>query len=388
MFNLYFTDWDDQGFPIPNGQAELDRLAKNNIKVPNEGPGKHFFDRAKFETMCRIANHTYSYTNEFINNFIFLIEYEVSTPIFELVIPLASIVNKEIANAINKNGYLVFFDNEGWLHMPSKLREQAVALGINEDKIIYITASPSINYKHDIFYNYPEEDCFYKTVSSIKYNKLSTISATKPTKLFTSLVGSANASKIHFLNKIINNNLFDHGNISLISVKPRYEYLLCKKLLDSFPITIDKSTDYFPHFTNTLAICSTSYINIVHSSDTQHDLHRPSIVVSNNDLFTAVATKRPFIAVSHAYDKLSFIKLLGYKTFDNYFSEEYNVIRDNEARIDNIITLLKSLQNTDLDKLLLSMSDTLEYNFNHFFRKSDRSSHKAVNKLRDIIHVN
>ena len=97
--------------------------------------------------------------------------------------------------------------------------------------------------------------------------------------------------------------------------------------------------------------------------------------------------KRPFITVCYSKNKLEYIKQLGYKTFNNYFNENYDNIEDKHHRIDTIINLLKDLKTTDLDKLLLSMQDTLDYNFNHFFRKNNRSSHIAVKKLNEIINA-
>ena len=78
---------------------------------------------------------------------------------------------------------------------------------------------------------------------------------------------------------------------------------------------------------------------------------------------------------------------MGYKTFDNHFSEEYDLIEDNNDRLIAIIKLLKDAGKKDLDTLLLNMSDTLDYNFNHFFRKY-RSSHSATKRLGELVHAN
>ena len=398
MFSLYFTDWYSKGVPIANGQAILDSLS-DKIYRTNTGKkpiGKHFFNKSEFEQMCRISGNKYTYVDTFVDNFIFLIGYELDTPGSKnrhykhwenLLVPLSSILTTKIITAINTKGYLVFTDNEGWLQMPDILRQQAISLGVNPNKIIYITADPNSNSLRDIYWNYQEEYCFCKVIEENKYSTVKDISNIKPTVLFTSLVGTANPSKIEFLNKIIDNNLFMDGKISLIKVKDRYKKLLNNDLLKKHPIIIDSSLDYFPKFTNTLTLGASSYINIVHSSDTQYEPYMPSIVVSNNDLFTSVICKRPFIPVCSSINKLEYVKQLGYKTFNSYFDENYDNIEDKHHRIDTIINLLKDLKTTDLDKLLLSMQDTLDYNFNHFFRKTNRSSHIAVKKLNEIINA-
>lgn len=391
MFNLYFTNWDSSGLPIPNGKVELDNLIKNTSKLANLSTGNNYFSRLQFESMCYIANYECRYTNNFVDNFIFLIEYEVSTPIFDLVVPLASILTREIITAINKNGYLLFLDNEGWLNMPKILKMQAVALGVNIDRILYITSNPTTE---DIFWDYAEESCFINVITNRHYNKLNKIIVKKPTKLFTSLTGIANRNKIRFMNSIVENNLFTSGNISLVRVKKKHLNYLHDELLARYPITIDSSLeDYYSNFFNTIPICSNSYINIVHepaneSSDGYpYEDIKPSTVSLNTSLFTSVISKRPFIALSHVSNKLDFYKSMGYKTFDNHFSEEYDLIEDNNDRLIAIIKLLKDAGKKDLDTLLLNMSDTLDYNFNHFFRKY-RSSHSATKRLGELVHAN
>ena len=86
-------------------------------------------------------------------------------------------------------------------------------------------------------------------------------------------------------------------------------------------------------------------------------------------------------------NKLNNIKVLGYKTFNEYFDESYDLIEDTETRLDSIIGLLNSLRSTDLKKFLNNMQSTLDYNFNHFFRRY-RTSHTAISKLKELIYAN
>ena len=390
MFNLYFTDWGTDGLPIPNGQLLLDSLTRQGRvdHINNSVVGKPYFYTSNFEQMCKIAGYKYTYTNQFVDNFIFLICYELDPPIWDLVVPLSDILTIDIINAINTKGYLIFSDNEGWLHMPDILRKQAISLGVLPDKIIYITSDPTSNSVRDVFWDYNEEGSFYRTIESLKYSDLRAITKTTPTKLFTSLTGTSNPSKIEFLNKIINNNLFNDGNISLIRLKDKYKKLVNKELLSMYPIILDCSTDHYSHFTNTITIYASSYISIVHSSDPIYEPLLPTIVVSNNDLYSAVASKRPFLTVNYSVHKLDYVKLLGYKTFDKWFDEDYDLIENKEHRVDAVIKLLMSLKHVDLNNLLVDMEDTLEYNFNHFFRKTNRNSHLAVKKLKELIYVN
>jgi hypothetical protein len=96
MFNLYFTDWHSSGIPIANGQSVLDRqkeklLADGRI-WKSTLDNKSYFDYYYFKVLCDIAEKPYIFCNEFVDNFIFLIDFNVETPTIDLVVDLADIL--------------------------------------------------------------------------------------------------------------------------------------------------------------------------------------------------------------------------------------------------------------------------------------------------------
>jgi len=83
-------------------------------------------------------------------------------------------------------------------------------------------------------------------------------------------------------------------------------------------------------------------------------------------LYHCVITKTPFILVAPAHS-LKYIKKLGFKTFDKFWSEEYDTIEDPTERLNEIFSLLENINNKSIDELrdmYNEMHDIIEHNYN------------------------
>jgi hypothetical protein len=84
-------------------------------------------------------------------------------------------------------------------------------------------------------------------------------------------------------------------------------------------------------------------------------------------LWRAILAKRPFIVVSNP-NYLNNLKRLGFKTFDNYWDEEYDIHKE-VNRIDKIKLILQEISSWALDELsnkLQDMESTLDHNLTVF----------------------
>lgn len=84
-------------------------------------------------------------------------------------------------------------------------------------------------------------------------------------------------------------------------------------------------------------------------------------------LWRAIVARRPFIVVSTA-EYLENLHKLGFKTFSNWWSEDYDWAF-NQHRIQAIDLVLEEIASWDIDKLhstLIEMSDVLEHNYQTF----------------------
>lgn len=85
----------------------------------------------------------------------------------------------------------------------------------------------------------------------------------------------------------------------------------------------------------------------------------------NEISFKGIQIKRPFI-IFGTKGVIKHLKSLGFKTFDQYWSEEYDNIDDMESRVDAIIDILENLPINQMQDLIQDMLPILEYNFNHY----------------------
>jgi len=74
---------------------------------------------------------------------------------------------------------------------------------------------------------------------------------------------------------------------------------------------------------------------------------------------------QPFV-VFGMVDTLKDLKELGFKTFDQYWNEEYDNIQDTQQRLEEIISVVKTLSNLSTDSWLQMYKDMkpiLEHNY-------------------------
>lgn len=96
-----------------------------------------------------------------------------------------------------------------------------------------------------------------------------------------------------------------------------------------------------------------------------------------------ILNKRPFVIVG-SVGSLSNLKTLGFKTFSNFWNEDYDNILDPSDRIIAIFDIIQSVCNmsvTELQTLCVEMSDVLNYNFNYYvndFKKTQLSQFEAA----------
>jgi hypothetical protein len=86
-------------------------------------------------------------------------------------------------------------------------------------------------------------------------------------------------------------------------------------------------------------------------------------------VFKPIISKRPFVLVA-APGNLEYLKRYGFKTFDKWVDEDYDLEADNEKRlimIANEIEKISKLSLPELNQMHAEMKSVLEYNFNHFF---------------------
>lgn len=88
-------------------------------------------------------------------------------------------------------------------------------------------------------------------------------------------------------------------------------------------------------------------------------------------IFKPIVSKRPFILVG-APGNLAYLKSYGFKTFDQWIDESYDLETDPSRRIQMIVdqvTKICDLSHAQLEEMQQQMQSTIDYNYNHFFGK-------------------
>ena len=87
--------------------------------------------------------------------------------------------------------------------------------------------------------------------------------------------------------------------------------------------------------------------------------------------FRAILHKRPFVILG-APGSVDQIKRLGFQTFDNFWSEKYDLIQDPNDRIRAVVKIIKeinSLSSDQLKDLMYNVKDVVEFNYKFYVEK-------------------
>jgi len=89
-----------------------------------------------------------------------------------------------------------------------------------------------------------------------------------------------------------------------------------------------------------------------------------------------------FFIVHGNYLYLQKLREMGFKTFNNYFEEVYDLDRNPDARIDTIVDVCNRLRDAPWQDMYLQSQALRKYNYNHFFNAEKLS--KEINKTLNL----
>ena len=116
-----------------------------------------------------------------------------------------------------------------------------------------------------------------------------------------------------------------------------------------------------------------------------------SIVSETNDNDTEVfmtekiwkpIMAQQFFIVHGNYLYLQKLREMGFKTFNNYFEEAYDLDRDPDARINTIVDVCDRLRDAPWQDMYLQSQAQRQYNYNHFFNAENLS--REINKTLNL----
>ena len=108
---------------------------------------------------------------------------------------------------------------------------------------------------------------------------------------------------------------------------------------------------------------------------------------NNTDVFMTEKIWKPIIAqqffiVHGNYLYLQKLREMGFKTFNNYFEEAYDLDRDPDVRINTIVDVCDRLRDAPWQDMYLQSQALRQYNYDHFFNAEKLS--EEVNKTLNL----
>lgn len=88
-------------------------------------------------------------------------------------------------------------------------------------------------------------------------------------------------------------------------------------------------------------------------------------------IFKPIVCKQPFMLLA-APGNLAYLRSYGFKTFDGIIDESYDLIQDNDQRVDAVVAQLQwycSLPAEEKQRVIEAIAPIVEYNFHHFYGK-------------------
>ena len=191
--------------------------------------------------------------------------------------------------------------------------------------------------------------------------------------------------RIHLVHELIKNDLFDKGKISLGRFDPHGEY---EELSKMTPIEIDRTLDInwavnieFPDYSST-------FISLV--TETLIDT---SILFMSEKIWKPIVAGHPFIVLGNV-NTLLYLKEQGYKTFDKWIDESYDLEPDHHKKIDMVINELNKFKTKSIEELKeirKEMYDVCLFNRKKFIQiiknKYDYNEHGWSNNKKPIEEI-
>jgi nucleoside-diphosphate-sugar epimerase len=191
--------------------------------------------------------------------------------------------------------------------------------------------------------------------------------------------------RIHLVSELIKNDLFDKGKISLGKFNPHGEY---EELSKMTPIEIDRTLDINWAVNIEIPDYKSTFISLV--TETLIDT---SILFMSEKIWKPIVAGHPFIVLGNV-NTLLYLKEQGYKTFDKWIDESYDLEPDHHKKIDMVVKELNKLKTKSIDelkKIREEMYDVCLFNRKKFVEiiknKYDYDGHGWSNNKKPIEEI-
>jgi len=200
---------------------------------------------------------------------------------------------------------------------------------------------------------------------------------------YNHLISDLRSYRLHLVSNLINQDLVQHGLVSMplqdptgtwqnaiaspncpLSTKAKIKIYKTLSNVNS-PLIID--TDR-PHGALSAEVDFNQLTSAFWHVVTETVYFLPKLHLTEK-VFKPIIAQRPFILVA-APGNLAYLRSYGFKTFDRWIDESYDLEQDHYVRIEKItaeIEKLCALSKSELNAMYAEMKEVLEYNYHHFY---------------------
>lgn len=298
--------------------------------------------------------------------------------------PLLADYNRDLFTHVANNTYQLY-------KPPSKLSVVLLNTELDSDDKDKILAEFKFIDCYYFFHIFAAHDWF----RAYYYDKQITVPNTrKLSKKFITmnrLTSNARVYRTLLINELLTHNNIDDGHVSYSKDCPLGGNFAEQLIANSTTYNIPSELVYdsIENITNTahplrIDFCDDEFIpnrSFMLDSIQNHMESFVHIVTETNywgrkkhlteKIFKPIVMKQPFILVGCAHN-LEYLKSYGFKTFDKWWSEDYDTIEndiDRMHRIGSIINDICSKDISELEDILSEMQEILDYNFNWFYSR-------------------
>lgn len=207
--------------------------------------------------------------------------------------------------------------------------------------------------------------------------------------LFLSYNRQPRYHRIRLAVELLRNGLFNKGYISLYKLNHPLPYATHEEasfLIENSPFTIDSKYDLY--YNLAINITKEDYEKTFISLITETLVDRGTLFLSEK-IWKPIMVGHPFMVYGNKHT-LSYLKSLGYKTFDKWIDESYDDIDDHEMRCVKIVSELKKFglkPINELKQIREEMREICEFNQTHFKKlyKQNYNEHAYSKKIENIL---
>jgi len=296
--------------------------------------------------------------------------------------PISSFITEDILKKLfSYSAYLILVEDgeaHNWSILKDKLKE--TLKGIDSKQVLIVSSNPLFSSKqlsfsrdtipYKVFYYNSCMDWFKNNLNNNKEFSLDIKNH------FSFLSFTDKDFRRYIFYKLHKNNLIQNNIVSHVKDVKNFfqnDYFFDKQIRDSmcplefndFKEITGKKIDLFQGsrfekgFFDPSDNCGLELIN-------ETTMDAGSFFITESTLKPIIA-KRMFLMCGPP-KLLSFLRFLGFKTFNHVFDESYDDILDKKRRIDKIISILSNFCSLSLDEVIKIKKDNreiLEYNYNH-----------------------